>query len=126
MTSPTEFPASDKSGVPDDSLPRTPALSEAALGWARRGIWAVCVAVYLIVFIGGIQSGGEELSALGRAAGFTVVAAVLGRIGLGLLAGATVAGEAVPMDDEEGRLGPDLEGLGNTNVSEQEDEATAA
>lgn len=112
--------------LPDNTPPRTPALTEAALNWAGRGVWALCVAVYLTVFIGGLQAGNEELSLVGRAAAFTVAAAVLGRIGLALLGRASLPGEAVPMDDEDGRLGSRIDMTSTPNVGEQEDQARRA
>ncbi len=45
---------------------REPALDEAAMSRAQGVVWAVCIGVYLTVFIGGIHAGGAELLALGR------------------------------------------------------------
>jgi hypothetical protein len=105
---------------------RTLVLDEAALNRAQRVVWLVCVAIYLTVFIGGIQSGGAELATIGRAAAFTLAAAVLGRIGLGLLSRASLPVEQGPTADQEGPLGS-LDGLVlSTNVAQQEDEAEAA
>jgi hypothetical protein len=110
----------------DDGRERTPALNEATMSWAGRGVWAVCVAVYLTVFIGGMQAGSEELELVARAAGFTVLAAILGRIGLNLLAHASLPLEVVPMDDEEGRLGSRIDMSSSPNLGEQEDQADKA
>src|SRR2546428_9396380 len=84
---------------------REHALSEAALSKARGVVWAVCIGVYLTVFIGGIQAGGAELITLGRAAAFTLAAAVLGRGALCLLARASLRVEEGPTADQEGPLG---------------------
>jgi hypothetical protein len=105
---------------------REPALSDAALSNARRGLWVVCLAIYLIVFIGGIQAGGAELPTLARAAAFTVAAAVLGRIALGLLGRASLPVRQGPLDDQEGPVGSLVDLLSSTNVAQQEDRAEAA
>ena len=106
--------------------PRVRALSDNALHRFQRGVWAVCIVVYLAVFIGGIQGGGAELLAVGRAAAFTLVAALLGSTALGLLGRASVPGEPVPMAVPDGKVGSLVELLGSANVPEQEDEAEAA
>jgi hypothetical protein len=105
---------------------RTHVLSEAALAWAQRVVWLVCVAVYLTVFIGGIKAGGAELATVGRAAAFTLAAAVLGRIALGLLGRASLPAEQGPTADQEGPLGSLVELVSSANVAEQDDEAEAA
>jgi hypothetical protein len=111
---PAELPA---------NLPMVRALSDKAFHRFQRAVWAVCVVVYLAVFIGGIQAGGSELMAIGRAVGFTLVAALLGRIALGLLGRASVPGEPVPMAVPEGKVGSLVDLLGSTNVPTQEDRA---
>src|ERR1700738_2654694 len=83
--------------VPEPNRPLVRALSDHAYHRFQRGLWAVCIAVYLIVFIGGMHAGGADLLAVGRAAAFTLVAALLGRTALGLLGHATAPGEPVPM-----------------------------
>jgi hypothetical protein len=112
---------------PSADIPaRAPALDESAMNWVVRGLWGVCVAVYLIVFVGGLQSGNEELGVVVRAAAFTLVAAVLGRFGLNLLARATVPVEiTVPLDDEDGQLGSRFDALAEPNVAGQEAQADA-
>jgi hypothetical protein len=110
----------------NDELPRVRSLSDTAYHRFQRGLWAVCIGVYLIVFIGGIHSGGAEFLSVGRAAAFTLVAALLGRTALGLLGRASVPGEPVPMAVEEGKVGSLVDLLGSTNVPEQPDEAAAA
>ena len=40
---------------------RVAALDDNGLTWALRVVWAMCIGVYLTVFIGGIQGGGAEL-----------------------------------------------------------------
>lgn len=66
-------------------MPPVAALDDTAMSWARRAVWAICIGIYLTVFIGGLHAGGAELVTMGRAAAFTLVAAVLGRMLLGLL-----------------------------------------
>jgi hypothetical protein len=120
-------PSSD--GLPTTEpgrVERAPALNDVAMAWVGRGLWSVCVAVYLIVFVGGIQAGNEELGVVARAAGFTLVAAVLGRMGLNLLGRARVPGEKVPMADEDGQLGSRIDIDSKPNVAAQEDQAEAA
>src|SRR5919197_6681813 len=105
---------------------REPALDDTTLGHARRVLWVACIAIYLIVFIGGIQAGGAELPTLARAAAFTLAAAVLGRIALGLLGRASVPVREGPLADEDGPVGSLIDPLSSTNVAQQEDEAEAA
>src|SRR5436309_2260363 len=99
------------------------ALDETALSFAHRTVWAMCIAIYIAVFVGGIQSGGGDLVTLGRATGFTLVAAVLGRMALGLLAQARLPVRPGPMADEEGTLGSRVDLTASANVAQQEDEA---
>ena len=102
------------------------ALDEAALGKAQAFVWAVCIGVYLTVFIGGIQAGSAELLALGRATAFTLAAAVLGRVALGLLSRASVPVEQGPTADKEGPLGSLVDLVPSAKVAQQEDQAQAA
>ena len=62
--------------MPNDVLPTVRAMSDSAFHRFQRAMWAVCVVVYLAVFLGGIQAGGSELMAVARAVGFTLVAEV--------------------------------------------------
>jgi hypothetical protein len=105
---------------------RVRVLDESALGWARKGVWAICIGVYLTVFIGGLQAGGAELITMGRAAAFTVAAAVLGRLLLGLLSGASAPDRQGPMADQDGPVGSLAELMSSTNVAQHLDEAEAA
>src|SRR5439155_25521256 len=92
----------------------------------RRGMCAMCIGGYVLVFIGAIPSGGAELLSVGRAVGCTLVAALRGRTALGFLAQASVRGEPFPMAVEERKVGSLVELLRSTNVPEQPDEAAAA
>jgi hypothetical protein len=120
-------PASNAEPTPAPGrVDHAPALNDVAMAWVGRGLWSVCVAVYLIVFVGGIQAGNEELSVVARAAGFTLVAALIGRLGLNLLGRASVPVEKVPLDDEDGQLGSRIDIDAEPNVAAQEDQAEAA
>ena len=101
-------------------------VDDTVMTWAHRLVWAICLGVYMTVFIGGILAGGSELVTLGRAIGFTLVAAVLARIGLALLDGATLPVEQGRLADEEGPLGSLVEPVSSTNVAEQVEGAEVA
>jgi hypothetical protein len=111
----------------DFTEPRVRALDDAALAWAHKSVWAICIAVYLTVFIGGLQAGGAELISMGRAAAFTVAAAVLGRIVLGLLTEASVvkSNREGPTADQDGPVGSLAEMLSSGTVAHQTDDAEA-
>ena len=105
---------------------RVRVVDDTGMTWAHRLVWAICLGVYMTVFIGGILAGGSELVTLGRAIGFTLVAAVLARIGLALLDGATLPVEQGRLADEEGPLGSLVEPVSSTNVAEQVEGAEVA
>ena|SRR5437867_1148375 len=107
----------------DAAISREAALDDNGLAWARRVVWAMCIGVYLTVFIGGIQGGGAELIAVGRAAAFTLGAAVLGKMALSLLAKASLPVEQGPMAKQEGKLGSLVDLSSSANVPQQQDEA---
>jgi hypothetical protein len=99
------------------------ALSDTAMGWAYRLVWAACAGVYLWIFLGGIQAGGAELPTLGRATGATLLTAFLGKRLLGLLDGAVVPPEPGPLAGQGGAVGSLAEMYGSTNTPTQVDEA---
>ena len=104
-----------------------PVLDDNALGWAQRAVWAICIAVYLTVFVGGLQAGGDELLTMARAVAFTLAAAVLGKVALGLLARASLPEEQGPSADQPGPVGSLVDLAASTNVAQQlEDTATPA
>jgi hypothetical protein len=105
---------------------RKQVMSEEAMSWAHRVLWSVCIAVYLTVFIGGIQSGGAELMTMGRAVAFTLAVGVLGKVVVGLIGRASLPAEEGPSADELGQVGSLDDHLGSTNVAQQEDWAEAA
>jgi len=108
------------------TLARRAVLDEDALSWARRGVWAMCIAVYLAVFIGGIQGGGAELLAMGRAVAFTLAAGVLGNKAVDVLSRASLPVEQGPTADQDGPVGSLVDLMASTNVAQQEDGAEAA
>jgi hypothetical protein len=105
---------------------RKPVMGETAMSWAHRVLWSVCIAVYLTVFIGGIQSGGAELMTMGRAVACTLAVGVLGKMAIGLLGRASLPEEEGPSADELGQVGSLVDPAGSTNVAQQEDWAEAA
>jgi hypothetical protein len=102
------------------------ALDESQLDWARRLVWLIAVGTYLTVFIGGIRGGGDELMTVGKAAAFTLVAALLGSKAIGLLSRASLPEEQGRSADQAGPVGSLVELVASTNVANQEDEAAAA
>ena len=100
---------------------RKQVLSEGAVSTAHNLLWAVCIAVYLTVFIGGIRSGGAELMAMGRAVGFTLAVGVLGKIAIGLLGRASLSEEQGPSADELGPVGSLVDVTSSANVANQDE-----
>jgi hypothetical protein len=123
LVPPPARPAPDR---PKAEVFRTRALSDEALSWADRGLWALCIGVYLSVFVPGVLGHGDELMVMGRAIAFTLVTAVLGKIAIGLLGRASLPEEQGPSAEEEGPIGSRVELLPSTNVAEQEDLAAEA
>ena len=105
---------------------RKTVLSDDALAWFDRGLWALCIGVYLAVFVGGILARGDELEVMGRAFGLTIMTAVLGKIGLGLLARASLPEEEGPSDEQDGPIGSRDELVASANVAQHEDGAQPA
>jgi hypothetical protein len=105
---------------------RIPVLGPDALNWGYRIVWLLCAAVYLTVFIGGVQAGGSDLATMGRAVGFTLAMAFIGRLALAVLAQASQPVEQPPMANQEGKVGSLVDLTSSPNVTEQEDEAEAA
>jgi hypothetical protein len=101
-------------------------VDDAALSWAHRGVWAICIAVYLTVFIGGIQGGGAELLAMGRAVAFTLAAGVLGKVAVGFLSRASLPVEQGPSANQAGPVGSLVDLMDSANVAQQDDMAQAA
>ncbi|SRR6266511_5193393 len=101
---------------------RSQVVSLHALDWGYRVLWALCIGVYLTVFVSGIQTGGSDLNTMARAIGFTVATALVGKLALAVLARATEPLSAT----EEGTVGSRIDLLSSPIVSEPEDEAEAA
>src|ERR1700738_1887983 len=114
-----------RSEPPVRIVARVAVLDDHDLLWPRRVVWAVCIAVYLTVFLGGIYAGGAELLAVGRAAAFTLVAAVLGKMALSLLPTASLPAEPSPMATQVGNFGSLGDLLTSANVAPHQDEAMA-
>jgi hypothetical protein len=104
----------------------TPVLSDNALSWAERCLWAVCIGVYLLVFVGGLLSRGDDLEVMGRAVALALVTGVLGKVGLGLAAKATLPVEEGQLDEPEGPIGSLEQDAPSTNVAEQEEDWAVA
>jgi hypothetical protein len=104
---------------------RVAVLDDTGLAWAQRLVWAVCIGVYLTIFIGGIQAGGAELITVARASGFTLVAAVLGKLALSLLGNASLPVEPGPMAAQDGKLGSLVDLASSANVAHHDDDANA-
>jgi hypothetical protein len=105
---------------------QTPAMSDNALAWLERGLWALCIAVYLTVFVPSVLGHGDELLAMARAIGLTLLTAFVGKTALGLLARASLPDDQGPSAEEAGPIGSLVERVPSTNVAEQEDGAEAA
>jgi hypothetical protein len=105
---------------------RVRVLDDAALSWASRIVWLICVAVYLTVFIGGIQAGGADLEVMGRAVAFTLAAGVLGRMAIGVLSRASLPAEEGPSAEQVGPVGSLVDLVGSTNFGQHEDDEAAS
>jgi len=105
---------------------RQAVLGERGLAHAHRAVWGAAITTYLIVFIGSIQAGAADLTALGRAAGFTLAVAIVGRIAVGLASQATQPVEKGPTAKPDGTLGSLADLLAPPNVTKPEDAANAA
>ena len=104
------------------NVQREPVLSEMALAWGYRGVWALCIVVYIVVFVSGLQAGGSDLTTIGRAIGFTLATALVGKLALSVLAQAKQPLSAT----EDGTVGSLVDLTSSPNISEPEDEAEAA
>ena len=105
---------------------RERALDDTALGWVQRGVWIVCVGVYLTVFVSGVTAGGDEVPVVARATGLTLIAALLGRVVLRLAANAEVSVRQVPTAMQDGPVGSLVDLMASTNVAQHTSEADAA
>src|SRR5438067_6511651 len=123
MTMPAGMPAlvpTPRAPAPARPKPepvRKPALSDDALTWGQRGLWVICIGVYLAVFVPGVLGHGDELMVMARAIAFTLVTAVLGKTALGLLARASLLEEEGPSAEEVGPVGSRDEPAASANVA---------
>ena len=106
-------------------LERVPVMTPTAMSWGYRIIWALCASVYLAVFISGIQGGGSDLATLGRAVGFTLAMALVGKLALSVLSKATQPAPEPLSASKVGTLGSLVDLLDSPNVNELEDPANA-
>ena len=104
------------------NVEREPVMSEAALAWGYRAVWALCIAVYLVVFVSGLQAGSSDLATIGRAIGFTLATALVGKLAMAVLAQAKQPLSAT----EDGTDGSLVVQSISPNISQPEDEAEAA
>jgi hypothetical protein len=107
-------------------LRREPVLTDVALGWAQRGVWALCIGVYLTVFVGGLLAGGDELLSMARAIGLTLVTAFLSKTAVGLLARASQPVQQGPSADQVGPVGSLTDVVGLANVAAHDNTAELA
>ena len=95
-------------------------LADSTLAWVQRCVWAGCIAIYLTVFIGGVMAGGDELLTMGRAAGLTLVAGLLGKMAVGYLAEASLPEESGQSAEQSRQVGSLVDIVESTNVAQQE------
>src|SRR5688572_14524207 len=89
---------------------RVPAADGAVLDWGYRLVWLLCIGVYLVVFISGVQAGSAELPTLGKAIGFTLATAIVGRMAMSVIGKASLPAEFElekdpPMASQDGTVG---------------------
>ncbi len=122
-------PASESAasaGVRQRVAIRRPVLGPAALDWADRAVWAVCIGVYLTIYVSGVLGGGDELWTMARAIGFTLVAGLLAKKAVSLLTESALFVEEGPSADQLGPVGSLADLLVSTNVPTHEDAADQA
>jgi hypothetical protein len=100
---------------------RRPAASEALLDRGYRLVWLICIAVYLTVFISGLQAGGSELGTQVRAIGFTLATAFVGRMAMGVIGRATLPAEEPPLATEDGTVGSLVDLVSSPTLAHQSD-----
>jgi hypothetical protein len=101
-------------------------MSHEALNWGHRVVWGLCACVYLAVFVSGIQAGGSDLGTLGRAAGFTLAMAFVGKLVLSVLSKARQPSAAQLLASKVGTVGSLVDLFESPKVNELEDAAEAA
>jgi hypothetical protein len=92
-------------------------VTDEALAWLHRGVWLVCVGVYLVVFVGGLLVGVSDLLAMLRAAGLTLATAVLGKLALSIVSQASQPVKEQPSAGQGRTLGSRLDVVSSPNVA---------
>ena len=110
----------------DFDLERERVMSHGALNWGYRIVWALCAGVYLAVFVSGIQAGGSDLGTFGRAAGFTLVMAFVGKLAMSVLSNASQPIQKPLSASEVGTVGSLVDLLASPKVNDLEDAADSA
>ena len=101
-------------------------LDDKALLVAQRVLWAACVAVYVMVFVGSLLAGVADLTAVGRAVAFTLATALLGKLAIVLMSRASQPLDKGPTADEDGTVGSLIDLTSSPNVATPEREAGMA
>jgi|SRR5919202_3030549 hypothetical protein len=101
----------------DSSTNVSPPLPGDALAGLHRLVWLACVGVYLVVFVGGVLAGVSDLMAMLRAAGLTLVTAVLGRLALEVVSRASQPARQQPSAGQDRTLGSLLDVVSSPNVA---------
>jgi hypothetical protein len=109
-----------------DSKAGTPVLSGRALSRGYRLVWALCLSVYLTIFISGVQAGAADLNTMLRAMGFTLATAFVGKLGMSVLSQATHPQTGPPSATEDGTVGSLVDMVSSPNVTQPQDKAEAA
>ena len=96
-----------------------------AQAWVHRLVWLLCVAVYLVVFVSGVLADGSDVLAMLRAAGLSVLTAILGRMALGLLSRARQPIPEPPLAAQDRTLGSLIDLSSSPNVAAPQAEPEA-
>ena len=94
------------------------------LDWGYRLVWLLCIAVYLTVFISGIQNGGSDLNTQLRAIGFTLAVAFVGRLAMGVIGRATEPQEQPLMATQDGTVGSLVDVVSSPTLAQPTDAAS--
>jgi hypothetical protein len=97
------------------------AATDTLLDWGYRVVWLICIAVYLTVFISGLQAGASELTTQLKAIGFTLATAFVGRMAMGVIGRATVPAEEPPLATEDGTVGSLVDLVSSPTLAHQSD-----
>jgi hypothetical protein len=92
-------------------------VSDEVLAALHRGVWLVCVGVYLVVFVGGLLVGVPDLQAMLRAAGLTLATAVLGKLALSIVSRASQPAKQQPSAGQDRTVGSLVDVVSSPNVA---------